>query len=129
MLNFPFPASCKGLVCLEICFSSSLSISKLDKIFIVYHHSRLFKCRTTHILTSIHLDAHLLWIPWPNTCFTTATGFTKKDNLNIVTVPTKNYMIQKMHKDYFNFNKVLKFDQREEKSWLLSSVDNDTYVL
>ena len=34
-----------------------------------------------------------------------------------------------MHKDYFNFNKVLKFDQREEKSWLLSSVDNDTYVL
>ena len=33
-----------------------------------------------------------------------------------------------MHKDYFNFNKVLKFDQREEKSWL-SSVDNDTYVL
>lgn len=53
---------------------------------------------------------------------------TKKDNLNIVTVPTKNYMIQKMHKDYFNFNKVLKFDQREEKSWL-SSVDNDTYVL
>ena len=93
------------------------------------HH--LFKCRATHILTWIHLDAHLLWIPWPTTCFTAAaaTGFTKKDNLNIVTVPTKNYMIQKMHKDYFNVNKVLKFDQREEKSWLLSSVDNDTYVL
>lgn len=34
-----------------------------------------------------------------------------------------------MHKDYFNVNKVLKFDQREEKSWLLLSVDNNTYVL
>ena len=30
---------------------------------------------------------------------------------------------------HFNFNKVLKFGQREEKSWLLSFVDNDTYAL